>query len=319
MGDRIKIGISACLLGEHVRYDGQHAHARHLTGTLSDYLEFHPYCPEMGCGMGVPREPVRLVGTLEDHRLVGRETGTDWTDTMRQWAESVFDEMEAKKLCGFIFKAKSPSSGMARIKVYPESGGQPTSYAGIGLFAGMVMDRFPNLPVEDDGRMHDIMLRSNFIERIFVEHRWHAMLESGKTMKNLIEFHTRHKMLIRAHDVVGYRELGKLVAADKKSMHMDERLARYHDRLSRAMNLKPTIRKNVDVLMHIMGYFKKLITADEKQECLEMIENYRNSLIPLIVPVTLMNHYVRKYGVDYLRDQYYLNPHPLELKLRNHA
>lgn len=319
MNDRIKIGINTCLLGEPVRYDGQHAHARHLTGTLANYVEFHPYCPEVGSGMGIPRESVRLVGTLEDHRLVGRESGKDWTETMRQWAQPILDEIEEKELCGFIFKAKSPSSGMARIKIYPEGGGQPTTYAGVGLFAGMVMDRFPNLPVEDDGRMHDTMLRSNFIERIFVEHRWNAMLKNGKSMKNLIDFHTRHKMLIRSHDVAGYRALGKIVAAENGSLTIRERLTDYHDQLSRAMSLKPTIKKNVDVLMHIMGYFKKHISADEKQECLEMIENYRNSLIPLIVPVTLMNHYVRKYDVDYLRDQYYLNPHPLELKLRNHA
>lgn len=318
MNERIRIGISACLLGENVRYDGQHARARHLTGTLAEYLEFHPYCPEVGCGMGIPREPVRLVGTMEDHRLVGRESGKDWTGAMRDWAESVFPEMEQKKLCGFIFKSKSPSSGMARVKIFPESGGQPVTYAGVGLFAGMLMQRFPNLPVEDEGRLHDIGLRSNFIERIFVEHRWHAMLDQGATMKGLIEFHTRHKMLIRSHDVVGYRELGKLVAAGK-TMGMDELLPRYHDTLSTAMKRNPTIKKNVDVLMHIMGYFKKFISADEKQECLETIENYRNSLIPLIVPVTLMNHYVRKYDVTYLRDQYYLNPHPLELKLRNHA
>lgn len=318
MKERIKIGISACLLGEKVRYDGLHARARHLEGPFADCFEFHPVCPEVGCGMGVPREPVRLVGTLEKHKLVGRETGTDWTATMRSWAESILPELEKARLCGFIFKAKSPSSGMSRIKIYPESGGQPTSYAGVGLFAQFFMDRFPLLPVEDDGRLHDITLRGNFIERVFVQHRWNRMTDTGRDMNHLIDFHTRHKMLIRSHDVVGYRELGKLVA-EGKGLDIENLFDSYHRRLSEALMRIPTIKKNVDVLMHILGYFKKVLTGDEKKECLEIIENYRNNLVPLIVPITIMNHYVRKYDVAYLRDQYYLNPHPLDLKLRNHA
>ncbi|XXJ20300.1 YbgA family protein [Desulfovibrio caledoniensis] len=316
--ERIRIGISACLAGQKVRYDGTNAKAEHLTGVLADLLEFVPVCPEVGCGMGVPREAVRLVGTLEDNRLKGRQTGTDWTDAMRHWAETFLPELEKARLCGFIFKAKSPSSGMGRVKIYSESGGQPTSYAGVGLFASMVMERFPLLPVEDDGRLHDVGLRANFIERIFTEHRWHRFLDSGPTMQRLIEFHTRHKMLVRAHDVTGYREMGKLVAEGKR-LPLEELLRRYHARLARAMALKSTVRKNVDVLMHILGYFKKLLTPDEKRECLELIEHYRNESVPLIVPVTLFNHYVRKYDVPYLRGQYYLNPHPLDLKLRNHA
>jgi uncharacterized protein YbgA (DUF1722 family)/uncharacterized protein YbbK (DUF523 family) len=316
--DRIRIGISACLAGQKVRYDGSSAKAEHLTGVLADYLEFVPVCPEVGCGMGVPREAVRLVGTPEKSRLMGRQTGTDWTDAMRNWAKSFLPELEKARVCGFIFKAKSPSSGMGRVKIYAESGGQPTSYAGVGLFASMVMKRFPLLPVEDDGRLHDVGLRANFIERIFTEHRWHRFLENGPTMQGLIDFHTRHKMLIRSHDVIGYRELGKLVAEGKR-LGLPELLPRYHERLAQSMALKPTVRKNVDVLMHILGYFKKMLTQDEKKECLELIEHYRKEIVPLIVPVTLLNHYVRKYDVPYLRGQYYLNPHPMDLKLRNHA
>lgn len=318
MPDPIKIGISACLLGQKVRYDGQGAHARHLTGVFGNHFEYHPICPEVGCGMGIPREAVRLVGTLENHRLVGRQTGRDWTDAIRTWANGIWPELEKKRLCGFIFKAKSPTSGFSRIKIYPESGGQPNSYAGIGLFAGMVMKRFPLTPVEDDGRLHDVVLRSNFIERVFVEHRWNRMLDQRPTVKNLVAFHTRHKMLIRAHGVVGYRELGKIVAEGGRA-NPEELFREYRERMATALSLKPTIRKNVDVLMHILGYFKKILTPDEKQECLEIIENYRNELIPLIVPITLINHYVRKHSVEYLRNQYYLNPHPLDLKLRNHA
>lgn len=318
MDGRIKIGISACLLGEKVRYDGQSALARHLTGPLADYLDFHPVCPEVGCGMGIPREAVRLVGALDNHRLIGRKSGKDWTDTMRAWAAPILSELAEAKLCGFIFKAKSPSSGMRGIKIYPPKGGQPVSYSGVGLFAAMVMKQFPLLPVEDDGRLHDIGLRSNFIERIFVEHRWNQLKEHKASMGKIVDFHTRHKMLARSHDVVGYRELGKLVAQGKQ-LGVEVLYARYHETLAKTLSRKPTVSKNVDVLMHILGYFKKLLSADEKQECLEIIENYRKQLVPLIVPITLFNHYTRKYDVQYLREQYYLNPHPLELKLRNHA
>ncbi|EGB14153.1 protein of unknown function DUF523 [Pseudodesulfovibrio mercurii] len=318
MSDPIKIGISACLAGQKVRYDGLAARAEHLNGVLADHLEFHPVCPEVACGMGIPREAVRLVGSPENPRLKGNRTGRDWTDAMREWAEGFLPEMEKAGLCGFIFKAKSPSSGIGRVKVYPESGGQPISRAGVGLFASMVMERFPLLPVEDDGRMHDVGLRANFIERVFTEHRWRRFLDQGPTLGGLIRFHSRHKMLIRAHDVTGYRELGKLVAQGK-GMDLNVLLTRYHERLARTMARMPTVRKNVDVLMHILGYFKKLLSPDEKQECLEIIENYRKELVPLIVPVTLFNHYVRKYDLPYLREQYYLNPHPLDLKLRNHA
>jgi uncharacterized protein YbgA (DUF1722 family)/uncharacterized protein YbbK (DUF523 family) len=318
MMSKIRIGISACLLGENVRYDGQNALARHLTGVLSDYLEFHPVCPEVGCGMSVPREAVRLVGSVDAPRLVGQKSGRDWTDEMHAWGEQILPDLESRRLCGFIFKAKSPSSGMERIKVYPQAGGQPVSYKGVGVFARMFMDHFPLMPVEDEGRLHDIHLRSNFIERIFVEHRWYALLDAGKSLKNLVDFHSRHKMLIRSHDVTEYRELGKLVA-EGKSLALEKLFALYHAKLTAALTRHSTIKKNVDVLMHCLGYFKKVLTSDEKQECLEILDNYRHGLVPLIVPVTLVNHYVRKYDVEYLRDQYYLNPHPLELKLRNHA
>ncbi|MBG0789774.1 MAG: DUF523 and DUF1722 domain-containing protein [Desulfovibrionaceae bacterium] len=318
MPEPISIGISACLLGEKVRYDGQGARAEHLTGVFADHFDYHPVCPEVGCGMGVPREAVRLVGDVGNPRLVGQKTGRDWTDAMRDWFETFRPEMENQRLCGFIFKRKSPTSGIARVKVYPESGGRPTSYAGVGLFAALVMERFPLLPVEDDGRLHDAGLRANFIERVFVEHRWNRMLDRGYAMKHLVDFHTRHKMLIRSHDVAGYRELGKIVAQGTGN-DPTGLFARYHQRLHDALALKPTIRKNVDVLMHIMGFFKKMLTPDEKRECLEIIEHYRNNYTPLIVPVTIMNHYARKYDVGYLRDQYYLNPHPMDLKSRNHA
>lgn len=318
MSNFIKIGASACLLGEQVRWNGVGALDKYITETLGNYFEFTPICPEVGCGMPIPREPVRLVGDPENPRIVGRKSGEDWSSRMRAWGKQTLDDLEKRNLCGFIFKAKSPSSGPFRIKVYPEEGGQPVSYSGVGFFARMFMDRFPLLPIEDDGRLHDPRLRENFIERVFVFRRWRDMLTDGPTMGGLVNFHTRHKMLIRSHDVQSYRELGKLVAEGKR-LGLPALLDKYLTVLTRTLTLKTTPKKHADVLQHIMGHFKKQLSGDEKLELLEIIANYKDGLVPLIVPVTLLNHFVRKYGNEYLAAQHYLNPHPLELKLRNHA
>lgn len=317
MPGTVKIGVSACLLGQEVRYNGGHQLNRYLVNTLGSFVEYVPVCPEVGTGMGIPREPVRLVGDVNTPRIVGRESGEDWTDRMRTWSEKKLDELAEQDLCGFIFKAKSPSSGMAKVKVYPPEGGQPR-YDGRGFFAGMFQDRFPLLPVEDDGRLNDAKLRENFITRIFTMKRWRDMTENKRTIGGLVEFHTRHKLLLMSCSVESYRRLGKLVA-HAKEMDRNELFGSYLEQLLGTLKLKTTIKKNVNVLQHILGYFKKDLSADEKQECLELIDAYHNELVPLIVPVTLMNHYVRKYGKEYLAEQVYLHPHPLELKLRNHA
>lgn len=317
MSHSVKIGISACLLGHEVRYNGGHQLNRYLTNTLGSFVEYVPVCPETECGMGIPREPVRLVGDINAPRLVGRESGRDWSDQMRSWAETRLDTLVDEDLCGFIFKAKSPSSGMARVKVYPPEGGQPR-YDGTGFFAAMFMERFPLLPVEDDGRLNDPKLRENFITRIFTMRHWRDMIEENRSIGGLVDFHTRHKLLLMSCSVEAYRTLGKLVA-HAREMKLEELFATYLQQLLRALSLKTTIKKNVNVLQHILGYFKKDLTGDEKKECLELVQAYKDELVPLIVPVTLFKHYVRKYNKDYLSKQVYLYPHPLELKLRNHA
>lgn len=314
--DRFKIGVSSCLLGNKVRYDGGHKHDRWITGVLGEYVEFVPVCPEMECGLGIPREAMRLVGDAEDHRLVTRKTGIDHTDRMLNWAEEKLDELEGQKLCGFIFKKGSPSSGMERVKIYGENGMPAAS--GSGIFAEMFMERFPHLPVEEDGRLNDPRLRENFIESIFTMKRWREAMSSGCTQKKLVEFHTSHKMLIFSHNENGYRKMGKIVA-NHEQFSDEEVCERYFELLLSAMKLKPTVKKHVNVMQHIMGYFKKELSPDEKQELLEVIDQYRDGLVPLIVPITLLNHYVRKYDKDYLKKQWYLNPHPIELKLRNHV
>lgn len=226
--------------------------------------------------------------------------------------------LEAEDLDGFIFKSRSPSSGMERVKVYPESGKGMAEKKGVGIFARAFMDKFPNLPVEEDGRLHDIILRENFIERIFVHRRWRNLLAENRTVGGLVKFHTRHKLLLLSHSEKVYREMGRLVA-NATTIPQDELFASYESQLLSALKLRSTLRKHTNVLHHLLGYFKKQLSADEKQEVLEIIERFKQGLIPLIVPVTLINHYVRKYGQEYLAEQYYLNPHPLELKLRNHA
>jgi len=316
MESKIKIGISSCLLGNAVRYDGGHKRDRFLTDTLGRYVDFVPVCPEVEIGLGIPREAMRLVGELNHPRLLTIRSRIDHTERMTEWAKERVKELEKENLCGFIFKSDSPSSGLERVKVY-DPNGIPVK-KGVGLFARVFIDHFPLLPVEDEGRLHDPLLRENFIEGIFVWKRWREMVEQNRSKGGLVDFHSRHKLLIMAHSPKQYQVLGQWVAQGK-GVFLDDLLHQYQEMLSSALRQKPTNKKNANVLHHILGYFKKDLTPDEKQEALEVIENYARGLLPLIVPVTLMNHYVRKYHQPYLRDQYYLNPHPLELQLRNHA
>jgi uncharacterized protein YbgA (DUF1722 family)/uncharacterized protein YbbK (DUF523 family) len=307
-------------MGEPVRYDGGHKLDRFMVDVLGPHVDFAPVCPEVECGLGVPREAMRLVGdpaAPSGPRLVTIKTGLDHTERMLAWASGRVEELARLPLCGFVFKSKSPTSGMARVKVYPEGGGAP-SMAGRGLFAAALMDRLPHLPVEEEGRLNDPGLRENFIERVFVMARWRELEAGGVTLGRLVDFHTRHKLLVMAHSVTHYRELGRLIAG-AKAADPGELRRTYLAGLMEALRLKATVKKHVNVLMHVMGYFKRDIGPDEKRELLEIIDAYSREFVPLIVPVTLLNHYVRKFGESYLREQHYLTPHPAELKLRNHA
>ena len=313
---KVRLGISSCLLGEKVRFDGGHKLDRYLTNTLGEYVEFVPVCPEVECGFPVPRESLRLVGDPESPRLVTTRTGQDFTDRMARWASRRVVELEKEDLCGYIFKSKSPSSGMERVKIY-DANGVPSN-RGVGMFAMAFMKHFPLLPVEEEGRLHDPGLRENFIERIFVFKRWREMVARGRKIGPLVEFHTRHKLLLLAHSPKHSQSLGKLVAKAKEMAPADL-YAQYLSLLMQALRLKASVKKHANVLHHLMGYFKKQLTKDEKQELLEIIERYRNEYVPLVVPITLVGHYVRKYDQPYLKIQHYLNPHPVELKLRNHV
>ncbi len=312
----IKIGISSCLLGNAVRYDGGHKLDRFLTETLGRYVEYVPVCPEVECGMPVPRESMRLEGDPEAPRLVTTRTKIDKTSQMMDWARRRVVELEKENLMGFIFKSDSPSSGMERVKVYNEK--NMAERKGVGLFARAFMRHFPLLPVEEEGRLHDPALRENFIERLFALSRWRAVLAEGAGLSGLVAFHTKHKLQIMAHSTAHYQEMGRLVAGAKQ-IPAQKLFEEYGRKLMEGLKLKATPRKNANVLMHMAGYFKTQLSADEKAELLEIIDLYRSARIPLIVPITLINHYVRKYDQPYLRDQYYLKPHPIELQLRNHV
>ena len=313
---RIRLGISSCLLGNPVRYDGQHKLDRFLRDLLGKHVDWVPVCPEVECGLGVPREAMRLVGDPEAPRLVTRQTGRDLTEPMLAWARRRVPELAAEDLCGFVFKSESPSSGMERVKVYGP-GGMPVK-KGVGLFARAFQAAYPLLPVEEEGRLHDPRLRENFIERIFTFRRWKDMEDRSRTRGKLVDFHTRNKLLLLAHSPRHYQALGKLVA-DAKARPADALFGEYEKLLMEGLGLRATPRKNANVLQHIAGYFKKVLTADERQELLETIELHRTELVPLIVPITLVNHYVRKFDQPYLKLQTYLNPHPAELQLRNHV
>jgi uncharacterized protein YbgA (DUF1722 family)/uncharacterized protein YbbK (DUF523 family) len=314
--EEIKLGISTCLLGENVRYDGGHKLDRFLTETLGEYVEYVPVCPEVECGLPIPREAMHLEGNPDSPRLVTSRTKQDMTERIVKWAEKRVVKLEKENLCGFIFKSDSPSSGMERVRVYNEKG--MPSKKGVGMFARIFMNHFPLLPVEDEGRLHDPQLRENFIERIFALKRWREVLSKKESRGNLVDFHTKHKLLILSHSPKHYQIMGKLVAKAKE-IPIKELYQQYQNILMEALQLKTTPKKNANVLMHMMGYFREQLSSDEKQELLEVIENYRQEYIPLIVPMTLINHYVRKYDQPYLKEQAYLNPHPLELQLRNHV
>ncbi len=317
MDSRIQLGVSACLLGKNVRYNGGHTLDRWVVDELGKYVDYTPVCPEVECGLGIPREAMQLVGDPAAPRLVTRTTGVDHTDKLLSWAANKLEELKKLPLCGYIFKSKSPSNGMERIKVYNAKGHPVGSTS--GLFAGAFTKRFPLLPVEEEGRLHDEHLRENFIERIFTMKRWrNAMCTDTISLNVLMQFHARHKLLLLSHSPKHYREMGRLIAL-AQTQPLDQVKEYYFRQLVEALKLRSTPAKHVNAMQHAIGYFKKMLNAGEKKEFQDILEHFRQGNLPLIVPITLLNHYVHKYGNQYLSEQYYLKPHPVELKLRNHA
>jgi len=313
----IRLGISTCLLGQEVRYDGGHKLDRFLVNTLGKYVEWAPVCPEVETGLPVPREPMHLTGNPENPRLVTIKTGQDLTERMQAWARERVEQLAKLELHGFVFKKNSPSSGLYRVKVYDENG--VPRRIGTGIFPREVMKRFPLLPLEEEGRLHDMHLRENFIDRVFAYYRWTRLLEQNPTPGAVVQFHTAHKLTLMAHSPSHYQEMGHLVA-QAGALPWEELVDRYGRMLMEGLQVMTTPGKHANVLQHLMGFLKDKLTREDKAELLSYIEDYRQELAPLIVPLTLLEHHLSRQELpDWVHQQVYLYPYPKELLLRNHV
>ena len=312
----IRIGISACLLGEAVRYDGGHKRDAFLTGTFSPFVEWVPVCPEVECGMGTPRESMRLVRVGKDVRLLSVKTAIDLTGRLESYSRERVAQLEAENLSGYVLKKDSPSCGLERVKVYDAH--QVPARSGRGLFAARLVERFPHLPVEEEGRLSDPRLRENFVERVFAYWRLRGLFGGRWNVGALVGFHTAHKLILMAHSPAAYQQLGRLVAR-ARTVPKAELERRYTGTFMAALAVVATPRRHTNVLQHMVGYFKDRLDAESKAELLAAIDDYRRGLVPLIVPITLLRHHVRVHDVSYLVGQVYLEPHPMELMLRNHV
>ncbi|HWR20457.1 MAG TPA: DUF523 and DUF1722 domain-containing protein [Verrucomicrobiae bacterium] len=312
----LRLGISRCLLGDEVRFDGGHKKDNFLTEVFGRYVEWVPVCPEVEAGLGTPREAMRLVGDPQNPRLVTIKSGADHTRALETLTTNRIAQLMELDLSGYVFKKGSPSCGIERVRLYNEHG--MPSRNGVGLFARAFIEEFPLIPVEEEGRLCEPTLRENFIERVFCYRRWQDLVQSGVTRRALVQFHTIHKYLLLAHSPQQYEVLGRLVGQAER--HRPKEFAhRYGELFMKALAVKATVRKHVNVLQHIIGHFKERLGAHEKSELLSVIGDYHQELTPLIVPLTLIKHYVQIFDVGYIRDQVYLNPHPKELMLRNHV
>jgi uncharacterized protein YbgA (DUF1722 family)/uncharacterized protein YbbK (DUF523 family) len=312
----IRVGVSTCLLGESVRWDGGHKRDRFLTDVLAPYFEWVPVCPEVEVGMGTPRPPVRLVADAQRPRMVDPSSGRNWTAAMEKWARRRLHGLEALELCGYVLKSGSPSCGMERVKVYGEKGMPAKS--GRGVFAAALLERFPALPVEEEGRLHDPRLRESWIERVFAYRRLRSLFAGRPTLRRLVAFHTAHKLQLLAHSPALYRRLGRLVA-EAKGLEPAALRARYEAEFMAALAHPATPRRHVNVLQHALGHLRGVAAPGVAQELHALIEDYGSGLVPLVVPLTMLRHYVKLHGVEYLAGQVYLEPHPKELMLRNHV
>ncbi len=310
---QVRLGVSACLLGAKVRFDGGHKRNRFLIEELGSHFEFVPFCPEVAIGMGTPRPSIRLVGDVEAPRALGtRDDGLDVTDALQAYSDNRARRLQG--LSGFIFKKDSPSCGMARVKVYSEKGMPQRD--GVGIFARAVQQANPLLPVEEEGRLNDSVLRENFVSRVFVYARWQALRQQGLSKKGLLDFHTRHKLLLMAHSPVAYRELGRSLAQLDHAT-LDELADGYIERVMQVLKTPASRKRHVNVLQHLLGYLRKHVDAANRADLVGVIDDYRRGMVPLVVPVTLLQHHFHSNPHPWISRQVYMKPHPRELMLRN--
>ena len=312
----IRLGISSCLLGQTVRFDGGYKRDGFLSDTFGRFVEWVPVCPEVEAGFGTPREAMRLLNDDGRLRLVTTRGAVDLTDTMVRFARDRVERLDQERLCGYVLKKDSPSCGMARVKVYDKN--NVPARTGQGLFATALRARYPLLPIEEEGRLVDPRIRDNFVERVFAYRRVTDLFAVPWTIGALVHFHTAHKLTLMAHSVPAYQALGQLVAR-AKAVPRVELSQRYTEGFMTALGTIATTRRHTNVLQHMAGYFKTLLDDASRTELSATIEDYRLGLIPLVVPITLLRHHVRHRHVSYLARQVYLEPHPKELMLRNHV
>lgn len=308
----IPIGISSCLLGEPVRYDGGHKSNSYVRHTLGEYFSFEPFCPELSIGLGVPRKPIRLAWT-DDRKIECTSIEGDINVTEELKASALGRRDQLATLCGYILKRGSPSCGMERVKVW---GPKMPTHDGVGIYARTLMEEFPYLPVEEEGRLGDAVIRENFVQRVYVLHRWKTMEAKGIRLRDLIEFHATHKLIIMSHNQNSYRELGRLIAGTNKET-LSENASSYLLGLMAALKIKATRGNHVNVLQHIQGYLRPNLDAADRAELKETIENYHSGHLPLIVPITLLNHFFRKFPDEYISKSWYMHPYPGEMSLQN--
>jgi uncharacterized protein YbgA (DUF1722 family)/uncharacterized protein YbbK (DUF523 family) len=310
---RVRLGVSACLLGAQVRFDGGHKRNRFIIDELGEHFDFVPMCPEVAIGMGTPRPAIRLVGDVDAPRAVGsRDPGLDVTEPLRRYSADAARRLDG--LCGFIFKKDSPTCGMERVKVYNGSGMPQAD--GVGVFAREVMQANPLLPVEEEGRLNDPVLRENFVSRVYVYARWQALQRRGLSKKGLIDFHARHKLLLMAHSPAAYKELGRMLAR-LDGAQLETLAGRYIAHVMRALGTRASRKRHANVLQHLLGYLRRHVDGTSRGDLVEVIDAYRLGLVPLVVPLTLLQHHFRSNPHPYIAQQVYMNPHPRKLMLRN--
>ena len=312
----LSLGVSRCLLGDPVRYDGGHARDRYVSDQLSRWFRLVPVSPEVEVGMPTPRPTIRLADEGEGIRLVDPRSGDDHTEAMETYTKVRVDALQAEGLDGFVLKRGSPSCGLERIKVYKND--MPARRDASGVFAHGLKAAWPELPLEEEGRLNDPLLRERFIERAFCRNRWRTLVARGLTRRALIEFHAAHKFLLLAHDEPGYRRLGQLTGSAGQ-MDDEDLFAAYAVELQRTLAIPASSARHVNVLQHALGHLKRALSSSEKREVLTCLGDYRAGILPLIVPLTLMRYLIQLHEVDYLQGQLYFDPHPKELMLRNHA
>ncbi len=311
----MKIGVSACLLGNRCRYDGSGSKDAFVVDELSKYFELKAYCPEEKI-FGTPRDTIRLVEVEDETRVHIGKSGKDVTRELLDSSVSFAKKAKADELCGFVLKSKSPTCGMERVKVY-QTVNAPSEKKGVGLFAKELKKIYPYLPIEEEGRLNDPWLKENFLMQVFAYGELHELLSEELSLKELVEFHTCYKYLIFAKSEKAYKKLGQIVANHEKK-EMDELLGLYKEEFLKAIAQKSSIKKTYNVLLHIIGYFKKLITKGEKEHLLEACEEFKKGIIPLVAVTKLINLYVARFDEKYLAKQKFLHPYPGELSLRSH-